>query len=64
VGAVVPLESEGQSATVFLDVVYVRSASPLGAVFLDVFNPFDEDERDRLARPVAERMGAALGELP
>jgi hypothetical protein len=50
---------------VYLDVVYIRTASALGVViFSDLFSPFDEVMRKRLARRVAERMNATVAELP
>jgi hypothetical protein len=62
---VVPVEVEGASGTVYADAVYIRTGSALSAVlFSDVFTPFDETERERLARVVAERMEAAAAELP
>jgi hypothetical protein len=62
---VIPFESQGISETAYVDAVYIRTGSALSAVlFSDVFSPFDEVERERLARLVAERMDSAVAELP
>jgi hypothetical protein len=65
VGSRHSLRVPGHFGNPYVDAVYIRTGSALSAVlFSDVFSPFDEVERERLARRVAERMDAAVAELP
>jgi hypothetical protein len=62
---VAPLESEGVSVTAFYDIVFIRTGTALSVIFFgDTFTPFDEAMREQLGRRVAERMDAAVAELP
>jgi hypothetical protein len=50
-------EGEGLSATVYLDLVYLREGDVLASVQTsDVLSAFDSDLRDQLLEGVASRM--------
>jgi hypothetical protein len=61
---VIPAKSQGFSFTAYIDGIYVIRSSALSVVlFSDVLEPFDVQERERLARLVDERMDAAVEQL-
>jgi hypothetical protein len=58
---VLPVEAQGLSATAYVDAVFIVHENALATlVFSDVFSPFDEGERERLAGLVENRMQTAV----
>jgi hypothetical protein len=54
----IPFEFQGFSPSVYIDVVGRREERVVaGLTFIDVLTPFDQAQKEELARTVADRMG-------
>ena len=61
----IPLEADGESVSLFVDMTVLRDGRVVAGVFLlQIGSPFPDAERIRLATLVAERMGGKIKNTP